>query len=126
VKAAVFAARCGAIAAYLFAAITLTTSLIGSLSLQLPFVLPPAGFLDAALFAALGLGIWRFSRICAGLALALYVFEEAVSFGAYWPYSTILVVINVLLYLNGIRGAVAYHRFERMPISAEKPSSNAG
>jgi hypothetical protein len=98
----------------------------GSLSLQLPFVLQPGGFLDAALFAALGWGIWRFSRICAGLALALYVFEEAVSFGAYWPYSTSLVVINVLLYLNGIRGAVAYHRFERMPISAEKPSSNAG
>jgi hypothetical protein len=64
------------------------------------------------------LGIWRFSRICAGLALALYLFEEAVSFGAYSPYSTILVIINVVLYLNGIRGAIAYHRFEKIPITA--------
>jgi hypothetical protein len=84
----------------------------------------PGGYLDAALFAVLGWGIWRFSKVCAGLALALCLFEEAVSFGAYGPYSTILVIINVLLYLNGIRGAIAYHRFERMPISAEKPSSN--
>jgi hypothetical protein len=109
-----------------FATIALTSSIIGALSLQVPFVLPPGGFLDAALFAALGWGIWRFSRICAGLALALYLFEEAVSFGAYSPYSTILVIINVVLYLNGIRGAIAYHRFEKIPITAEKPNSPAG
>jgi hypothetical protein len=123
VKAAVSAARCGAIAAYLFATIALTSSIVGASSLQLPFVPPPGGFLDTGLFAALGWGIWRFSRICAGIALVLYLFEQAVSFGAYGPFSTTMVVINVLLYLNGIRGAIAYHRFGRMPISAEKPSS---
>ena len=123
VRAAVFATRCGAVAAYLFAIITLATSLSGTLSLRLPLVLPPGGYLDAALFAVLGWGISRFSRICAGLALVLYLFEQAVSFGVYGPFSTILVIINVLLYLNGIRGALAYHRFEVLAISAEKPGA---
>jgi hypothetical protein len=72
----------------------------------------------------LGWGISRFSRVCAGLALALYVFEQAVSFGVYGPFSAILLIINVLLYLNGIRGAIAYHRFERMDISAGKSGCN--
>ena len=123
VKAAVFAARCGAIAAYLFATISLTSSILGSLAIQLPFVLPPGGYLDAALFAVLGWGISRFSRACAGLALALYAFEQAVSFGVYGRLSASLLIINVLLYLNGIRGAIAYHRFERMDISAAKSAA---
>jgi hypothetical protein len=29
-----------------------------------------------------------------------------------------MVAINILFYLNGMRGAIAYHRLERMPTSA--------
>ncbi len=58
---------------------------------------------DAAIFAALGAGIWRGSRICAVVAPALYVIEVA-QMATRGGRLGIVTIVIVLYFIGGVRG----------------------
>ncbi len=70
-------------------------------------------FIDVALFAAIGLGIWKHSRTAAVAGLALYLLERIVQMTAGAPAGTLVIsVIFLLCYANAVRGTFAWHRLK--------------
>lgn len=67
------------------------------------------GLVDAAIFAAIAIGIWRYSRVAATAGLALYILERVWMFQANGRMPGILTLLLVLMFVNGIRGAIAHH-----------------
>jgi hypothetical protein len=73
---------------------------------------PAASLMDAAIYAGFGYGIGRKSRTCAILAL---IFYAGIQIWAYLSgrggWNVVLVVIIIFLFVNAVRGTIAYHRF---------------
>ena len=72
-------------------------------------------YVDASAFLILSILVFRFSRIAALLALIFYL-GERISILVNVPYarSNLLVAaIFVMAFVNGIRGAFAWHRFRQ-------------
>ena len=86
---------------------------IGCLSVIFQRV-PPEALLDVAIFASLGFGIGRKSRVCAVLALIFYGSSQIY---AYWigrgSWNIVLVVIIIFLFVNTVRAAFKYHHFKK-------------
>jgi hypothetical protein len=82
---------------------------------------------DAAIFAALGFGIYKFSRFAAVAALLLYWLERALIFSqqgekAMSGFAGYLIIIFTFAFINGIRGTFAYRRLLR----AENATATVG
>jgi hypothetical protein len=78
-------------------------------------IVSPWSLIDAALFACIGFFISRGSRIAASLGLALYVLEAAdrlVSGGGSSGGAFVAVLIFMLFWINGVRGAFALARLD--------------
>jgi hypothetical protein len=106
-------AKSGAAAAFICAAVTA----VAALAAMFGYALMPGfngwALLDAALFAGLGWGVWRLSRIAAILALALYLVERAMMFSQTPSHLGVITVMFIIFFVNGVRGTVAYHRLRR-------------
>lgn len=69
--------------------------------------------IDVALFAAIGIGIWKHSRTAAVAGLVLYVLERVVQMAEGVPAGALVVAfVFVLCYANAVRGTFAWHRMK--------------
>ena len=73
-----------------------------------------AAFLDAGLFALIGLGLRKALRTAAVGGFVLYILEQIANIVAGQIPSVVAILISVILF-NGIRAAYAYQRFCRSP-----------
>ena len=74
-------------------------------------------YVDALLFGAIAVGIFRLSRFAAAAGLALYLFERFV-FG-FQLRGLLIAMVVTLAFVNGIRGTFTYHELtEKMNQSA--------
>jgi len=83
-------------------------------------VFGPWSLLDAALFGAIAIGLYRHSRFAAVAGLVLYVIEKVamMSEGAIPSHQTsvyrwAMPILFTLGFLGGVRGAFSYHRLKR-------------
>ncbi|MES2459125.1 MAG: hypothetical protein V4671_00980 [Armatimonadota bacterium] len=101
--------------------------LTGALALYSLFGKPilgitPASFIDVVLFAAIGFGIWKMSRVAAVAGLIIYLIEQGYQWATIGPKSPIVTLLFTLYLVNAVRGTFAYHRLsevENGPPSAE-------
>ncbi len=71
------------------------------------------GLLDSFLFAVIAIGIWRMSRIAAIFGLTLYLGEQWYQWTTDGVGNIIVALLLTLMFVNGVRGTVAFHRFNR-------------
>jgi len=71
------------------------------------------GLLDSFLFAVIAIGIWRMSRIAAIFGLTLYLGEQWYQWTTDGVGNIIIALLLTLMFVNGVRGTVAFHRFNR-------------
>ncbi len=76
-------------------------------------------FLDVALFGIIAVGLFRYSRVAACAGLAFYVFEKLSA--PFVSSAIIVVIVLTLMFVNGIRGTLAYHRLRKTVASASTP-----
>jgi hypothetical protein len=86
---------------------------------------PARWLLDALVAASLGFGIGKRSRICASLALTLFVIGQIIAFatGVHWnpllgtahvPGShPILSLLVAFFFMNAVRGTFAFHSIKK-------------
>ncbi len=88
---------------------------IGVITGLAAFILKRYGALiDASLFLIIALGIYRMSRVAAYAGLFLYIVEVAFQFYFTKKIGNIgIISMAIVMFINGIRGTVAYHRFKR-------------
>jgi len=86
---------------------------------------------EAVLFAGLGFGIWKMSRICALSAILLFLAGQIEPLSH--SYGRLFMVMLLLSYFsNGVRGTFAYHKYgsgsvRNEPFSTiQPPSSDVG
>jgi len=108
------AARSGLWAACFVAIVT------ASLALYSEFVRPLLifdiwGLLDSLLFAVIAIGIWKMSRIAAIFGLTLYLGEQWYQWTTDGIGNIIVVLLLTLLFVNGVRGTIAFHRLNKPP-----------
>jgi hypothetical protein len=111
---AIKASKTAMVAAYICATITAALVFAG-LFLGHPVLtgFGPWALLDAALFVGLGFGISNYSRLCAALALGLYLFEQATSAMTFRTYIALLACLFIVMFIKGVRGTLAYHRLNK-------------
>ena len=84
-----------------------------------------SAFLDAAIFAAIAMGIKRKSRFAAVAGLCMYVLERLYMLQRSGAGGIVMGVIFTLLFVNAVRGAFAYHRLtgegQARPLSVNPP-----
>ena len=71
------------------------------------------GLLDSLLFAVIAIGIWRMSRIAAIFGLTLYLGEQWYQWTTDGVGNIIVAVLLTLMFVNGVRGTVAFHRLDK-------------
>ena len=109
--------RAGLVAVGFFV-ITTTIFALGSLKSQ-GVQFSPSALLDAAMFAALGYGLYRRSRACAAGLIALYLAERVwvysesqsvkLAFGGLWPTIFVFVLGGALI------ATISHHRRSSQP-----------
>ncbi len=82
-----------------------------------------SAFFDAVLFAVIGIGIYRISRVAAVAGLLLFILERAVIFAQTRQTGGVVAIFILLAFGNGARGAFAYRRL--LKASAAAPSNPA-
>lgn len=93
--------------------VTVVTSIVVALSFAgiNMFKIGPSALIDAAIFAAIAVGIKRRSRFAAVAGLVLYIIERIYMFQHNGNTGGIIMGIAfTLLFLNAVRGTYAYHR----------------
>jgi hypothetical protein len=86
----------------------------------------PSAILDAALFAAVAYGLSKFSRFAAVAGFMLFLLEKIYALmitGNFLGVGALGIVI-LIGFLNGVRGAFAYHKLlAAIPSAAAPPTS---
>ena len=77
-----------------------------------------SAYVDAAAFLIVAFFVFRLSRTAAVMALALYLAERVAMIAQGESPSIPGSIIFTLFYVNGVRGAFAWHRFTRQPAPA--------
>ena len=112
-----YAAKQGMVGALVVAGVTALVSFLGTMGFSL------WSLLDAAVFVAIGVGIWRMSRAAAVAGLVVFLIERVQMAAAHPDQASKGVVMGVIItiaFINGIRGTFAYHRFTR-PAASTAP-----
>ena len=109
--------RQGALAACFVAGMT-TLFAVAAMSGALPLAVPIDGWalVDAVIFAIVAWGIYQMSRVAAVAGLVIYILEKVymqVALGMRMGIGTLMVVVLILAFINGIRGTFAYHRLRK-------------
>ena len=68
---------------------------------------------DALIFAIIGWGIHRLSRTAAVAGICLYLLERAYMWATFGPKNPFVAAIFILMFINGVRGTFAFHKFSR-------------
>ena len=112
------AATQAAVAAFFCAAVTALLAFVAYAGLPLERGTTARAFAGAAMFAVLGIGIARMSRIAALIALALYTAERiysCVQGGLPGLLAGAVMLLLLLCFINGGRGTSAHEWFEQAP-----------
>jgi hypothetical protein len=72
-------------------------------------------FVSVAIYASVGFGIYRRSRIAAASALAFYLAGQGYAWVTTGPKIAALPLLITLAFLNGVRGTFAYHKLPPRP-----------
>jgi serine/threonine-protein kinase len=115
--------RSGFVAALFCAGVTLALVLLHFAGASLLPGFDAFALFDVALFAGFAWGIYRYSRICAILALVLYVGEQANNIVNFRTYNAVLAVLFIMFFIKSIRGTFAYHRFKAASSSVSVPDA---
>lgn len=110
-----FAAKQGMGAAFFCAGSTVLFVLLAHQGMSLVQGIDETALVDAAVFAALGIGILRMSRVAAVAALALYIVERIVMWtrvSSAGGLSIPMMAVIVLCFVSSIRGTFAYQRYK--------------
>jgi len=70
---------------------------------------------SAVIFASVGFGIYRRSRIAAISGLALYLVDRGYAWAKVGPHFGVIPVLITLALLHGVRGTFAYHKLPPRP-----------
>lgn len=117
------AIKSGFWAAVFVASVTAALAL-SSLFLHKPILgIDGLGLVDAVLFAAIGFGIDRKSRVAAVAGLVLYVTERVymVTTSGATTSTGIMTIILTLYFVHGKRGTFAYRKFSNQEAVANAP-----
>jgi len=120
------AARGAMWGAFFVAFITASVALLSGAGVSLFKGVGPAAWLDAVVFAALGVGIGKMSRTAAIGALVLYVLERF-AMAPVGGLNPVMMIAMVICFSHGVRGTWAFHRFRqepRYPVAMAQPSSS--
>jgi hypothetical protein len=107
-------ARQGMWGAFIVALVTGVASFLSGAGVQAFKGIGPTAWLDAIIFAALGVGIGKMSRAAAIGALVLYVVEQ-VAMTPVAGLSPVTMVAMVACFVQGVRGTWAFHKFRQQP-----------
>jgi len=111
------AAHQGAGAAVCVASVTALFSVLAMFNIRILPGFSPLSLVDAGLFAFMAWRIYRMSRAWALVGLLGYVSERAYSIYAGGSTATAGWVVGVVIllgFVNGVRGAFAYHRLSAL------------
>lgn len=73
--------------------------------------IPTTSLLDAAVFAAIGFGIYKMSRIAAVTGLLAYVAERLVTpTNIFSGANLIMMIALTMCFINAVRSTFAYHK----------------
>jgi len=80
-------------------------------------------YIDAVLFGLIAWRIKRRSRVFAVAGLCLFIVEKIVQFSQPEVASSgaVMAVLFLLLFVGGVRGTFAFHRFSREEVQAAVP-----
>ena len=115
------AGRLGATAAFLCAGVTALFALLAELGWALVKGFDIWALGDAIIIGALGIGVWRMSRICAVLALVTYTAERLFAWATNGSSNPMLAVIFIVYFINGVRGTFAYQEYKTESRTAKLP-----
>jgi hypothetical protein len=115
-----------AAAAFLIAIITTVIIILSLRGVELFSKINELAFFDVGLFLIIGVFLYRCSRIAAVMALLLYAFEQYEMIRITKPQWSFTIVLFLLFFINGIRGAFAYHAIKRKEGEAERLQSAVG
>lgn len=114
IEQAVQASNMGVGAALFVVAVNALISTISAIQHTAILGVSAAGYIDASLSALAAWGIYRKSRVAAIAGLCLFLVEKIYQF-ATQPNAALglLVAVALLaLFISGVRGTLAYHRFK--------------
>jgi hypothetical protein len=75
--------------------------------------MPLLGLIDSVIYAGLGYGIGRGSRVCAALALLFYVLGQVTVYAAgLGGFNIVLPIIIIFVFINALRGAIMLRRLK--------------
>jgi hypothetical protein len=69
-----------------------------------------AALIDAAMFAGIGIGIGKLSRVAAVAGLVIYIAERLYMMSVNGPQGIFLSIALTAIFINSVRGTFAYHR----------------
>jgi hypothetical protein len=85
----------------------------------------PTAWVDAVVFAALGIGIARMSRLAAAGALLLYI-AERIWMASSVGLTPVITIAMISAFVQGVRGTWAFHKFRQQspyaPVIAQRYS----
>jgi hypothetical protein len=95
--------------AFLVAIITAAVAVLAGSGVTLINGIGPLAWIDAAVFAFLGLGIKNMNRAAAVGALVLYVVEQVALFHS-TGFNPMMIAM-ILSFAQGVRGTFAFHNY---------------
>ena len=125
ITAAISAAKQGAIACFVVAAITGIIALVSISSRQQIIGLNGWSLIDAALFAIAGLRILRLSRTWSIVGLVLYLAEAGFRLSQGQFSGIVVMIILIIALINGVRGTFAYRHLYEEHVKARGVSPQA-
>jgi hypothetical protein len=112
------AARQGACIAVVIGIVTAAITTLAVTGVTNLFGLDAYSYADAVIFLLLGFFIFRMSRAAAILALGLYIGEQVLQLLDAGGKSGGGGIVLGFLFVNSVRGTLAYHRFVKEAIAA--------
>lgn len=102
-------------AAVLVAVITAGLALLGSAGVGFAHAadFDASALADAFVFAVVGWGLWRHSRVAAWAGLLLYLTERAFMWSTIGVKNPVLAAIFILAFVSGVRGTSALHKMKK-------------
>ena len=81
-------------------------------------------YIDASIFLLIAVFTYRYSRVAALAGLAVYVLERANQISETGANRHVGAILLGLLFVNGVRGTFAYHRFVSAAVQTPQTTSS--
>lgn len=111
-ESAAAASKSGMWAAFIVAVVTALVATL-AMAMQKAIVgIDAWAYLDAGIFAVIAWGIKQMSRAAAVIGLVLFIVER-IDMAVSQHNFSILSILLLLMFINGVRGAFGYHRYAK-------------